>query len=136
MHLCQGMGRAPQLLRPHKTISIDDRDALQEVRPWLVGLLKAASSGQREDELEAAADLVLKASTRRTAINLARKRVKKGPSRREHARVLESLDLAKLEDEINKKLWEYAQPHLPKGKVETAVDFNEQCYHGQPHRKV
>lgn len=127
-----GTGTTPR--SRHKTVSIDDARAHDELRPWLIGLLAAATTGQEDDEIEAAVDLVLKASTRRSAINLARKRVAKGPSRREHARVLESLDLAVLEKEVNKALQAYARPYLPKGRVEVAVDFNDQPYHGRPHR--
>jgi putative transposase len=53
-------------------------------------------------------------------------------SRREHARVLEDLDLAALEASVNRILEEVVQPHLPRGSVDVAVDLNPLPYHGQP----
>lgn len=80
-------------VRRGKRVVVDCREAYDAVLPWLVELLEGSTRGQREDEVRRTADLVLGAATRAAALNGTRRRVQTGMSRREHSRVLESLDL-------------------------------------------
>jgi hypothetical protein len=96
--------------------------------------LEGATRDQRDDEVRRTADLVLGAACHTMALTGARRRVETGMSRREHARVLEALDLAALEASVNRILEEVVQPHLPRGPVDVAVDLNPLPYHGKPFR--
>lgn len=96
-------------------------------------LLDVASVDRRREAVEQTADLLLRAGARVGAITGTRRRQEEGMSRREHARVLESLDLDLVELEVNRLLWKEVRPRIPRRGIDLAVDLNLQPYHGDFH---
>jgi len=85
--------------------------------------------------LKDVAAVTIKAAAARSSIHGARKRMKKGKSRRQIARVLESLDLKNVEDATNLLLRENAKKHFRGKTVSIAIDIHDIPYHGLFHER-
>lgn len=111
------------------------KNALQRLTAVLRDVLNRASDVKCNQKLLSdAAAVTIKAATSRSSIHGARKRMKKGKSRRQIARVFEGLDLKKVEDEINLAIRTDIKKRF-KGKVlDVCADIHAIPYHGGPHK--
>jgi len=85
--------------------------------------------------LNDAAAVTIKASSSRSSIHGARKRMKTGKSRRQIARVLESLDLNKVANETNSILRADARKRFQGQHLSAAVDIHAIPYHGHQYER-
>jgi len=111
-----------------------ERIVFSEVAQELIGLLDSSSVKKCNIRLlKDAASVTIKAVSACSSIHAARKRMKQGKSRRQIARVLEGLELATLENEINGRLKTNSKP-LRNGNWTVAIDTHLIAYHGQKHQ--
>ena len=85
--------------------------------------------------LNDAVAVAIKAASTRSSIHGARKRMKRGKSRRQIARVLEGLDLETVEDETNLTLRANAKRRFGGQIIDFAADIHLIPYHGGPHER-
>lgn len=85
--------------------------------------------------LNDAAAVVIKAASTRSSIHGARKRMKRGKSRRQIARVLEGLDLKKIEDETNSIIRADAKERFQGQILDVAIDIHAIPYHGDSYER-
>ena len=117
-------------------MSADGRSAFHDVAAVLVRILDNASIPKRTRRLLAdTAAVTVKAASLRSSIHGARKRMKKGKSRRRIAAVLEGLDLNKVEDEINSILRVDAKKRFGGQVIDAAGDTHLIPYHGSPYER-
>ena len=110
------------------------RHVLQNISETLITILNKASHIIHKRRLVSdAAAVTIKAASSRTSIHGARKRMKRGKSRRQIARVLEGLDLKKIEDETNSILRTDAKKRFGGQTIDTAIDIHGIPYHGGPY---
>ncbi len=79
--------------------------------------------------------VAIKAASTRSSIHGARKRMKRGKSRRQIARVLEGLDLDAVEDETNSILRSDAKWRFDGQIIAAAIDTHLIPYHGGPNER-
>jgi putative transposase len=109
-------------------------NVLQNISKVLTTILNNASKTVHKQRLVSdAASVVIKAASLRSSIHGARKRMKRGKSRRQIARVLEGLDLNKVEDETNSILRIDAKKRFGGQIIDAAIDIHEIPYHGGPN---
>ena len=102
----------------------------------LITVLDNASYVKRNRMLlHDAAVVTVKAACSRSSIHGARKRMKKGMSRRRIAAVLEGLDLKKVEDGTNSILRADAKKRFGRQILDIAVDTHLIPYHGLPYER-
>lgn len=111
--------------------------AFHSVSATLITLLDSASAIKKWPErlLENTAAVEIKAASLRSSIHGARKRMKKGKSRRQISRVLEGLDLKKVEDETNAILRVDAKKRFQIRVMDIAIDIHGIPYHGMFYEK-
>ena len=113
------------------------KQVFHNVSTTLVALLDSASvlktwSGKL---LQNTVAVEIKAVSLRSSIHGARKRMKKGKSRRQISRVLEGLDLKRVEDETNAILRADAKNRFQGQVIDIAVDIHGIPYHGLSYEK-
>jgi len=120
-----------------KDASIDKgQNSFSEVSSDLITILNSASVKKYKQRLLTdAAAVTMKAAAARSSIHGARKRMKKGKSRRQIARVLESLDLKNVEGATNLILRENAKKHFRGKTLSIAIDVHDIPYHGLFHER-
>ena len=97
----------------------------------LMAILNNASILKRKRKLLAdAAAVTIKAASARTSIHGARKRMRKGKSRRQIARVFEGLDVEKVAKETNLILRIGARKKFHRQMLSIAIDIHAIPYHG------
>ena len=107
------------------------RHVLQNISKTLITILdKASHIVHKQRLISDAAAVTIKAASSRTSIHGARKRMRRGRSRRQIARVLESLDLKKVEDETNTILRIDAKKRFGGQIIDAAIDIHGIPYHG------
>ncbi len=108
-------------------------NAFRRASEILITVLDNASYVKRNQRLlHDAAVVTVKAACSRSSIHGARKRMKKGMSRRRIAAVLEGLDLKKVEDGTNSILRADAKKRFGRQTLDIAVDTHLIPYHGCP----
>lgn len=117
-------------------MGVDGRSAFYDVSAVLVGILDNASTAKHNRKLLSdAAAVTVKAASLRSSIHGARKRMKRGKSRRRIAAVLEGLDLEKVEDETNSVLRADAKKTFGGQILDAAIDTHLIPYHGLPYER-
>lgn len=110
------------------------KNAFQKVTAVLGGILEQTSrTGHNLRLIRDATAVVVKAAASRSSIHGARKRMKKGKSRRQINRVFEELDLKKVEGETNAVLRLDTRERFGDRHLDGAIDIHEIPYHGGPH---
>ena len=110
-------------------------NVLQNISQILVTVLNNASYIIHNQRLVSdAAAVTIKAASSHSSIHGARKRMRKGKSRRQIARVLENLDLKKVEDETNSILRTDAKKRFGGQIIDAAIDIHGIPYHGGPYK--
>jgi putative transposase len=106
-----------------------------EAAGQLIKILDAASVRKHTKTLlKDAAFVTIKAASARSSIHGARKRMKKGKSRRQIARVLEGLDLQGVAKEVNLVLRTDAKAKFRGQTLSVAMDIHAISYHGHPYK--
>ena len=114
----------------------DGKKAFQKVTSVLKEVLGRASNMVCNRKLLSdTAAVTIKAASSRSSIHGARKRMKRGKSRRQIARVLEGLDLKKVEDETNAVLRDGVRKDFGGQILDAAIDIHAVPYHGGPHER-
>lgn len=113
------------------------KQVFHNVSTTLIALLDSASvlkkwSGKL---LQNTVAVEIKAASLRSSIHGARKRMRKGKSRRQISRVLEGLDLKWVEDETNAILRADAKNRFQGQVIDVAVDIHGIPYHGLSYEK-
>lgn len=112
------------------------KEVFQCTSAVLINVLDSASSRRYNRKLlKDAAAVTIKAASSRSSIHGARKGMKTGKSRRQIARVLEGLDLKKVEDETNSVLRTDAKKRFQRQTLDIAIDTHLIPYYGLPHEK-
>ena len=110
-------------------------NVLQNISQILTTVLKNASCVIHNQRLVSDATTVtIKSASAHSSIHGARKRMRKGKSRRQIARVLENLNLKKVEDEINSILRTDAKKRFGGQIIDAAIDIHRIPYHGGPYK--
>jgi putative transposase len=110
------------------------RNAFREVAAVLEEILERAS--QLGDNLKLIADaaaVAVKAAASHSSIHGARKRMKKGRSRRHINRIFEGLDLRKVQDETNLAFRSEVKKRFGGKVLDVAMDIHQIPYCGGPH---
>ena len=114
----------------------DSKKAFQKVMSVLKQILdRASKTACNRKLLSDTAAVTIKATSSRSSIHGARKRMKRGKSRRQIARVLEGLDLKKVEDETNAVLRPDVKTMFGGQILDAAIDIHAVPYHGGPHER-
>jgi putative transposase len=112
----------------------DGKNAFQKVTSVLMGILKKASLlGGNTKLITDTAAVMVKAAASHSSIHAARKRMRKGKSRRRIDGVLETLDLKRVEDETNAFLRADVKKNLHCKVLDASMDIHQIPYHGGPH---
>lgn len=112
------------------------KGAFRNVSNTLIALLDNASAVKRSRRLLAdTASTEIKAASLRSSIHGARKRMKKGKSRRQISRVFEGLNLKKVEGETNAILRVDAKRRFQGQVLDIAIDIHGIPYHGMFYDK-
>lgn len=93
-------------------------------------LLLSLAKGFCKRTLKDTSRFLAKACAQRTTLNAARENAKKGRSRRQMWRVLESLHQRKLQRAITTTIRKQVRPWLPKGMIDLAIDIHLIPYGG------
>ena len=108
---------------------------LRNMSQILITVLNNASCRIHNQRLVSdAAAVTIKAASSHSSIHGARKRMRKGKSRRQIARVLENLDLKKVENETNSILRDDAKKRFGGQIIDVAIDIHGIPYHGGPYK--
>jgi len=108
--------------------------AFSEVAQDLVKILTNASAIHHTAKLlRDTASVTIKAASSRSSIHGARKRMRKGKSRRQIARVLEGLELEKTVNETNIILRRKVKIKFQGQMLSVAIDIHAIPYHGHPY---
>jgi len=101
----------------------------------LITILNNASTKKHPEKLlRDTASVTIKAAANRSSIHGARKRMRKGKSRRQIARVLEGLDLQGVAKEVNLVLRADAKVKFRGQTLSIAMDIQAIPYHGTHHK--
>lgn len=115
---------------------LDGGDAFAGVSALLVRILDNASTTRHNRKLLSdTAGVTIKAAALRSSIHSARKRMKRGRSRRRIAAVLEGLNLKSVEDETNSILREDARRWFLGHTLDIAIDTHLIPYHGRHYKR-
>src|SRR5271157_2242442 len=106
-------------------------NVLQNISKVLIRILNNASEVVYKQRLVSdAAAVTIKAASSHSSIHGARKRMKRGKSRRQIARVLEELDLNLVESETDLVLRTDARERFGGQILDAAIDIHSIPYHG------
>lgn len=112
----------------------DGKRAFQKVTSIVRDILKRASLlGGNARLISDTAAVAVKAAASHSSVHAARKRMKKGKSRRRIDGVLEVLDLKKVEDGINVFLRADVKKNLRCKVLDVSMDIHQIPYHGGPY---
>ena len=115
----------------------DERRAYEKTTVALEDLVSSSTTKTfRPLTLRDAAAITIKAAASASSLHAARKRMKKGKSRRQAAKTLESLDLKTTLKEANKHFRRQARRLLGDKPVTVSMDLHDVPYHGKPFKEA
>lgn len=113
-----------------------ERQAYEKITGILEDVLSSSTTKTfKKQTLRDAAAITTKAAANSSSLHAARKHMKKGKSRRQAAKTLESLDIDKTVDQANRHLKRQARQIFADEEIETSADIHDVPYHGDAFKE-